>query len=131
MLCLLTHPHSDPASASSPASEPRAYTVGSTTSQDARSSFSNHGTCLDIFAPGSSIVSAGVSSDSSLTTKSGTSMATPHVAGVAALILSSNSSKTVDEVGQKNEAYHRSISCRAFGLFDRFCIRLPHVFPAL
>ena len=72
---------------SSPARTAEALTVGSTTSADARSSFSNHGTCVDIFAPGSSITSAWHTSDTATNMISGTSMATPHVAGVAALHL--------------------------------------------
>jgi subtilisin family serine protease len=71
----------------SPARTAAAITVGSTTSTDARSSFSNFGTCVDIFAPGSSITSAWASSDTATNTISGTSMATPHVAGAAALYL--------------------------------------------
>ncbi|MEY5101094.1 MAG: hypothetical protein RJA36_3813 [Pseudomonadota bacterium] len=71
----------------SPASAPRAITVGATTSTDARSSYSNHGSCLDLFAPGSSITSAWNTSDSATNTISGTSMASPHVTGVAALAL--------------------------------------------
>ncbi len=71
----------------SPARTAAAITVGSTTSTDARSSFSNFGTCVDIFAPGSSITSAWATSDTATNTISGTSMATPHVAGVAALYL--------------------------------------------
>jgi subtilisin family serine protease len=69
----------------SPARAANAITVGSTTTSDARSSFSNFGTCLDIFAPGSGILSAWFSSDTATATLSGTSMASPHVAGVAAL----------------------------------------------
>ncbi len=69
----------------SPARVANAITVGSTTSTDARSSFSNYGSCVDIFAPGSSITSAWYTSDTATNTISGTSMATPHVAGAAAL----------------------------------------------
>jgi aqualysin 1 len=71
----------------SPARVGAAITVGSTTSSDARSSFSNFGSCLDLFAPGSSITSAWHTSDTATNTISGTSMATPHVAGAAALYL--------------------------------------------
>lgn len=64
-----------------------ALTVGSTTNTDARSSFSNYGSCLDLFAPGSNITSAWHTGSSATNTISGTSMASPHVAGVAALHL--------------------------------------------
>lgn len=76
----------------SPARAADAITVGSTTSTDARSSFSNYGSCLDIYAPGSSITSAWYNSNSATNTISGTSMAAPHVAGVAALLLDETSS---------------------------------------
>jgi len=66
---------------------PSAISVGSSTSTDARSSFSNYGDCITIFAPGSSIVSAGYTSDTGSRSLSGTSMAAPHVAGGAAVIL--------------------------------------------
>ena len=75
---------------SSPARVASAVTVGATTNTDARSSFSNFGTCLDIFAPGSSITSAWNTSDTATNTISGTSMATPHVAGALALYLQTN-----------------------------------------
>jgi serine protease len=72
---------------SSPSRVPEALTVGASTSSDVRSSFSNVGACLDLFAPGSSITSAWHTSDTATNTISGTSMASPHVAGVAALYL--------------------------------------------
>ena len=74
----------------SPARAPSAITVGATTSSDARASYSNYGSCLDIFAPGSSITSAWHTSASATNTISGTSMASPHVAGAAALHLAAN-----------------------------------------
>ncbi|MEQ1512547.1 MAG: S8 family peptidase [Lysobacteraceae bacterium] len=82
----------------SPARAPSAITVGSTTSTDARSSFSNYGTCVDIFAPGSSILSSWYTSTTATNTISGTSMASPHVAGAAALYLASNPSATPAQV---------------------------------
>jgi serine protease len=78
----------------SPASAGSAVTVGSTTNTDARSSFSNFGSCLDIFAPGSSITSAWYTSTTATNTISGTSMASPHVAGAAALYLATNTTAT-------------------------------------
>lgn len=75
---------------SSPARTAEAITVGATTSTDARASYSNYGTCLDLFAPGSSITSSWNTSDTATNTISGTSMATPHVVGVAALYLQNN-----------------------------------------
>jgi subtilisin family serine protease len=74
----------------SPARVPEALTVGATTSTDARASYSNYGSCLDLFAPGSSVTSAWNTGDSATTTISGTSMATPNVTGVAALYLQGN-----------------------------------------
>ncbi|MDG4763536.1 S8 family serine peptidase [Solwaraspora sp. WMMD406] len=82
----------------SPARVTEAITVGSTTNTDARSSFSNFGTCLDVFAPGSSITSAWHTGDSATNTISGTSMAAPHVAGAAALVASVNPSWSPQQV---------------------------------
>jgi subtilisin family serine protease len=78
----------------SPARVANAITVGSTTSTDARSSFSNYGSCVDVFAPGSNILSTWIGSTSATNTISGTSMASPHVAGVAALYLQGNTTAT-------------------------------------
>ena len=80
------------ASTQSPARVSEAITVGSSTQTDARSSFSNFGSVVDIFAPGSSILSAWFSSNTATATLSGTSMASPHAAGVAARILQGNPS---------------------------------------
>jgi subtilisin family serine protease len=71
----------------SPSGLGAAITVGSTTSTDARSSFSDFGPCVDFFAPGSNITSASFLTDTGTATMSGTSMASPHVAGAAALYL--------------------------------------------
>jgi len=82
----------------SPARAPSAITVGSIRNDDGRSSFSNYGSCLDIFAPGSSITSAWYSSATATNTISGTSMASPHVAGAAALYLAVNPTTTPSQV---------------------------------
>lgn len=82
----------------SPASAASAITVGATTSTDQRSTFSNFGSCLDLFAPGSSITSAWVGGPGASNTISGTSMASPHVAGVAAAYLSVWTASTPAEV---------------------------------
>ncbi|WP_055542978.1 S8 family peptidase, partial [Streptomyces neyagawaensis] len=82
------------ASTRSPARVTEAITVGATTSSDAKASYSNYGTVLDLFAPGSSITSAWRTSDTATNTISGTSMASPHVAGAAALYLADNPTAT-------------------------------------
>lgn len=78
----------------SPARAPLAITVGSTDSTDTRSWFSNWGTCLDLFAPGSSITSAWIGSNTATNTIDGTSMASPHVAGVATRYLQTHPTAT-------------------------------------
>ena len=71
----------------SPARAPGALTIGATDAADKKTSWSNYGNCVDWFAPGSGITSAWSTSNSATNTISGTSMATPHTAGVAALYL--------------------------------------------
>merc|ERR1719415_411787 len=70
-------------------------------STDARSSFSNYGSCTDIWAPGSSVLSAGHTSDTSSRSLSGTSMACPHVSGAAALVLEADPTKKASAVIQE------------------------------
>ena len=82
----------------SPAHASAAITVGATDQKDARGSFSNYGSCLDIFAPGVRILSASNSSNTASMTMSGTSMASPHVAGAAALVLAAHPGWTPAQV---------------------------------
>ena len=82
----------------SPGRSGDAITVGSTTNTDARSNFSNWGSCVDIFAPGSSITAPWHTSNTATNTISGTSMAAPHVAGIAALFLANNPNATPAQV---------------------------------
>ncbi len=86
------------ASTKSPARVTEAITVGATTSSDGKAYYSNYGSVLDIFAPGSSITSAWNSGDSATNTIDGTSMASPHVAGAAAVYLSQNPASTPAQV---------------------------------
>jgi subtilisin family serine protease len=83
---------------SSPARVPAALTVGATDSKDAAASWSNYGSCVDLFAPGVGITSDWYNTASN--TISGTSMATPHVTGVAALVLATTPGATPATVSQ-------------------------------
>ena len=84
----------------SPARVAEALTINASANTDARASFSNWGTCTDMFAPGQNIASAWHTSDTATNTISGTSMASPHVAGVAALYLSTRPNSTVAQTNQ-------------------------------
>jgi len=84
----------------SPARTAEAITVGATTNTDARASFSNFGGCVDIFAPGHNITSSWNTGDADNKTISGTSMATPHVAGMAALYLGTHPNASPNDVAK-------------------------------
>ncbi|HEY3561585.1 MAG TPA: S8 family peptidase [Kribbella sp.] len=85
---------------SSPAKEPSAITVGATDDADKRAEFSNYGKCVDVFAPGVDITSVGITAPDSTAKMSGTSMATPHVAGGAALYLADHPDATPADVAK-------------------------------
>jgi serine protease len=85
----------------SPASEPSAITVAASDINNARASYSNYGSCIDLFGPGSSITSAWIGSPDATNTISGTSMASPQVCGTGAKFLSADSSLTPATLTQK------------------------------
>ncbi len=85
----------------SPGPAPGAIIVGATGNNDARAAYSNYGACVDIFAPGSSITSLGISSDTATRVMSGTSMASPMVAGAAALYLEQNPTASPSTVANR------------------------------
>ncbi|MER6444769.1 S8 family peptidase [Streptomyces venezuelae] len=98
----------------SPAAVPQAITVGATDDQDRRARFSNHGPCVDLSAPGVGITSAWKDSPTATARSSGTSMAAPHVAGVAALVLARGTARTPAQVTR--ELLHSAVSDRITGL---------------
>ncbi len=112
----------------SPARIAEAITVGATSSNDARARYSNWGSCVDIFAPGSQIKSTWNANDAAVATISGTSMASPHVAGMAALYLASNPTASPARVqeailaeatpGQLSNIGSSSPNLLAYSLFD-------------
>ena len=83
-----------------PARTPNAITVGASAQEDQRAPFSNFGPCVDVFAPGFQIISAGIASDSAIREMHGTSMAAPLVAGVAAIYRGANPSASSTTVRQ-------------------------------
>lgn len=90
--------HASDACNYSPGSTPNAITVGATANLDQRAPYSNYGACVDIFAPGHSVLSTGIADDTATAYKNGTSMASPLAAGVAALFLQTNPTASPAEV---------------------------------
>ncbi|XP_072043007.1 extracellular serine proteinase-like [Amphiura filiformis] len=90
----------DLACGKSPGSAPEALTVAASDWYDTRASFSNYGTCVDLFAPGVDISSAWIPYPTSTATISGTSMACPHVSGAAAILLGNNNALSPDQVAK-------------------------------
>ncbi|MFD7133337.1 S8 family peptidase [Streptomyces sp. NPDC059894] len=115
-----------PAALHSPAGVRQAVTVGATDRGDARAAFSNHGSALDLFAPGVSVTSASHTSDTGRATFSGTSMAAPHAAGAAALYLAGRPKATPAQVERAlvAGASHGKVSGRGAGSPDRL-LRVP------
>ncbi|OSD03397.1 serine protease [Trametes coccinea BRFM310] len=82
------------AGSTSPARAPAVVTVGASTIADARASFSNYGSVVDIFAPGQNVISSWIGSTTATNNISGTSMATPHIAGLIAILISRDGNDT-------------------------------------
>lgn len=110
-----------PAGLYSPADVKQAITVGATDPTDTRASFSNYGSALDLFAPGVSITSTSNKGDSAKATYSGTSMASPHAAGTAALYLADHPRATPAQVAKAlvTLAASGKISARGLGSPDK------------
>ncbi|MFD5233006.1 S8 family peptidase [Streptomyces qaidamensis] len=117
-----------PARLYSPAGVEQALTVGATDRWDTKSAFSNHGPALDLFAPGVGITSTSAASDTARATSSGTSMASPHAAGAAALYLADHRQATPAQVGRALTAGAATgkVSGRGVGSPDKL-LRVPRV----
>ncbi|MFI8894533.1 S8 family peptidase [Streptomyces paradoxus] len=115
-----------PAGLYSPGSVKQAITVGATDRGDMKSAFSNHGPALDLFAPGAGITSASAASDTARATYSGTSMASPHAAGAAALYLDDHPKASPAQVGRALTAGAATgkVSGRGVGSPDKL-LRVP------
>jgi subtilisin family serine protease len=110
----------------SPAREPSVLTVAASNSSDSRPSWSNYGTCVDVFAPGENILSTMHTSDTATGWKSGTSMAAPHGAGVAALYFQANPGLSAAEITElvKGEATTGVVKSAGSGSPDRLVYSL-------
>ncbi|MEU0072525.1 S8 family peptidase [Streptomyces sp. NPDC006332] len=115
-----------PAALYSPAAVKEAITVGASDTGDNKPGFSNYGSALDLFAPGVSITSASSASDTGRATSSGTSMASPHAAGAAALYLADHRRATPAQVGKAlvGAATSGKVSGRGLGSPDKL-LRVP------
>lgn len=104
---------------SSPAREPSVITVGASTASDSLAGFSNRGSCVDLLAPGASIVSAGSDSDTSAVVTSGTSLSSPITAGAAAVLLGAHPSLTPEQVAAALTAGASRVASPTAGTTDR------------
>jgi subtilisin family serine protease len=118
---------SDDACGSSPARVPEAITVAATDSSDRQAWFSSFGPCVDVYAPGVGINSAGNASTTATATMTGTSMAAPHVAGVAVLLLSQSPAMSPSEVATriKSDATAGSVVATGTGTPNRLLFTSP------
>lgn len=99
----------------SPASAPQALTAGATDLLDRKASYSNFGSCVDLFAPGTNVVSDYITSDVATGALSGTSMASPHVAGTAALYLETHPAASPAEVAEALKSHATSGALSSIG----------------